>query len=85
MLFVFLLAPSVADVQAAIEYIYPLVYEFKKERTKADLIALELKRRGKKRKRDNFRYNQIPEPDLIVAPILASSDEEDSASDKSWE
>lgn len=33
------LAPSVADVQAAIEYIFPLVYEFRKEKPKNDVHA----------------------------------------------
>lgn len=37
-------APSVADVQAAIEYIYPLVYEFRKERSKEELEALARKK-----------------------------------------
>lgn len=39
--FVFTLAPSVADVQAAIEHIFPLVYEFRKERTPEDLSLLQ--------------------------------------------
>ncbi|KAJ8920903.1 hypothetical protein NQ315_015696, partial [Exocentrus adspersus] len=37
-------APSVADVQAAIEYIFPLVYEFRKERTKEEAEALARKK-----------------------------------------
>ncbi|XP_066157530.1 TATA box-binding protein-like 1 [Euwallacea fornicatus] len=37
-------APSVADVQTAIECIYPLVYEFRKERTKEEIEALAKKR-----------------------------------------
>ncbi|KAJ8980308.1 hypothetical protein NQ317_005229 [Molorchus minor] len=37
-------APSVADVQAAIEYIFPLVYEFRKERTKEEKEALAKKK-----------------------------------------
>ncbi|VEN42666.1 unnamed protein product [Callosobruchus maculatus] len=37
-------APSVADVQAAIEHIFPLVYEFRKERTKEEQEALAKKR-----------------------------------------
>ncbi|XP_019873880.1 TATA box-binding protein-like 1 isoform X1 [Aethina tumida] len=39
-------APSVSDVQAAIEYIFPLVYEFRKERTREELEALAQKRRA---------------------------------------
>lgn len=37
-------APSVADVQAAIEYIFPLVYEFRKERTKEEREAMARKK-----------------------------------------
>lgn len=37
-------APSVADVQAAIEHIFPLVYEFRKERSKEELEALAKKK-----------------------------------------
>jgi transcription initiation factor TFIID TATA-box-binding protein len=37
-------APSVADVQAAIEYIFPLVYEFRKERTPEEIAQLALKK-----------------------------------------
>ncbi|EFA04368.2 TATA box-binding protein-like 1 [Tribolium castaneum] len=37
-------APSVADVQAAIEYIFPLVYEFRKERTPEEAALLALKK-----------------------------------------
>lgn len=37
-------APSVADVQAAIEYIFPLVYEFRKERTPEEIAHLALKK-----------------------------------------
>ncbi|XP_054282390.1 TATA box-binding protein-like 1 [Macrosteles quadrilineatus] len=44
-------APSVSDVQQAIEYIYPLVYQFRKERTKEDELLLQQKRmQGLKRK-----------------------------------
>ncbi|XP_050306595.1 TATA box-binding protein-like 1 [Anthonomus grandis grandis] len=37
-------APSVQAVQAAIEHIYPLVYEFRKERSKEELEALAKKK-----------------------------------------
>ncbi|KAF7271356.1 hypothetical protein GWI33_015714 [Rhynchophorus ferrugineus] len=37
-------APSVADVQAAIEHIFPLVYEFRKERSKEEIEALAKKK-----------------------------------------
>jgi hypothetical protein len=39
------LAPSINAVQAAIEYIYPLVYEFRKERSVEEQFALENKKR----------------------------------------
>lgn len=38
-------APSVADVQSAIEYIFPLVYEFRKEKTAEEMALHALKRR----------------------------------------
>lgn len=38
-------APSVADVQSAIEIIFPLVYEFRKERTPEDLSQLQAAKR----------------------------------------
>lgn len=44
MYFLFVSAPSVADVQAAIEYIFPLVYEFRKERTPEEKAQLALKK-----------------------------------------
>uniref|UniRef100_A0A1B6GA63 TATA box-binding protein-like 1 n=1 Tax=Cuerna arida TaxID=1464854 RepID=A0A1B6GA63_9HEMI len=44
-------APCVNDVQQAIEYIYPLVYQFRKERTKEDeLLASQKSAQGRKRK-----------------------------------
>ncbi|XP_023016397.1 TATA box binding protein-related factor 2 [Leptinotarsa decemlineata] len=48
-------APSVADVQAAIEYIFPLIYEFRKERTKEEKEALA------KKKLRQFGEMPIPE------------------------
>lgn len=46
-------APSVLDVQQAVEYIFPLVYEFRKERTKEDDLVTDQKlaqSHGRKRK-----------------------------------
>lgn len=37
-------APSVADVQSAIEYIFPLVWEFRKERTMEEKRQIDLKK-----------------------------------------
>nr|CAG4641171.1 EOG090X0CO7 [Eulimnadia texana] len=51
-------APSVANVQSAVEHIYPLVYEFRKERTEADIAQ----QRGLKRKlmRDEPESDETP-------------------------
>uniref|UniRef100_A0AAR5PKA8 TATA box-binding protein-like 1 n=1 Tax=Dendroctonus ponderosae TaxID=77166 RepID=A0AAR5PKA8_DENPD len=67
-------APSVADVQAAIEYIYPLIYEFRKERSKEELEALA----KKKQKQDLYS-----DPD----PTLATTDdikEQMDTDDENW-
>lgn len=78
-------APSVADVQAAIEYIFPLVYEFRKERSKEDLLALQWKRKGQKRKR-SFNHIEIEEPDGFEEQLVESSEDEAACeSDKSWD
>ncbi|KAK7789271.1 hypothetical protein R5R35_007375 [Gryllus longicercus] len=76
-------APSVADVQAAIEHIFPLVYEFRKERTKEDILALQLKQRGVKRKR-SFTHIDIEEQDY-EEHFGDTSDEENYGSDESWD
>lgn len=62
----FFLAPCVSSIATAIEHIYPLVYEFKKERTKEDELDLELKRQKKngvrKRKRlDSYGNHEYVE------------------------
>jgi hypothetical protein len=80
-------APSVADVQAAIEHIFPLVYEYRKERTKEDLLALQLRRKGQKRKR-SFAHIEIEDNDEFEEVVeVVSDDEEDENcdSDKSWD
>ncbi|CAB0005825.1 unnamed protein product [Nesidiocoris tenuis] len=38
-------APSVSDVQRAVETIYPLVYEFRKEKTKEDVAMAQLEKK----------------------------------------
>ncbi|KAH1024744.1 hypothetical protein HUJ05_004187 [Dendroctonus ponderosae] len=69
-------APSVADVQAAIEYIYPLIYEFRKERSKEELEALA----KKKQKQDLY---SDPDPTLAT---LATDDikEQMDTDDENW-
>jgi len=80
-------APSVADVQAAIEYIFPLVYEYSKERTKEDLLALQLRRKGQKRKRSFSHIHEIGDNDFVEDMIVISDDDDDANcdSDKSWD
>ncbi|KAI4464324.1 tata-box binding protein [Holotrichia oblita] len=63
-------APSVTDVQAAIEYIFPLVYEFRKERSPEDIQAL------KKRRMSNGVEEYIYEN---------NANEEDTGSDSAWD
>ncbi|PNF28240.1 TATA box-binding protein-like protein 1 [Cryptotermes secundus] len=80
-------APSVADVQAAIEHIFPLVYEYRKERTKEDLLALQLRRKGQKRKR-SFPHIEIEDNDDFGEDVEVMSDDaedENCDSDKSWD
>ncbi|XP_028129374.1 TATA box-binding protein-like 1 [Diabrotica virgifera virgifera] len=57
-------APSVGDVQAAIEYIYPLVYEFRKEFTKEEREAL--------------RRKKLKQQTGSDAPFAEDDDEEDT-------
>lgn len=54
-------APSVADVQAAIEYIFPLVYEFRKEKTAEDLALQAVKKRRLANGEENPLYPSICE------------------------
>ncbi|XP_053983742.1 TATA box-binding protein-like 1 [Hylaeus anthracinus] len=79
-------APNVAAVQAAIEYIYPLVYEFRKERTAEDELALTTKKRRlgiSKRNNEEF----LNDSDYVYEAMF--SDEEDEGeggeSDASWD
>jgi hypothetical protein len=78
----------VADVQAAIEYIFPLVYEYRKERTKEDVLALQLRRKGQKRKRSFAHIHEIGDDDFERDVIVVSDDgeeDENCNSDKSWD
>ncbi|XP_025833007.1 TATA box-binding protein-like protein 1 [Agrilus planipennis] len=66
-------APSVADVQAAIEYIYPLVYEFRKERSAEDMAAIQA---SKKRR----LWGGTEE--VIQDPVYVKEEEEESEGDE---
>jgi hypothetical protein len=70
-------APNVAAVQAAIEYIYPLVYEFRNERIQEDEVTLTArKRKSRKRKLDEYK-----EDDLLYESTISEDEEEN---DVSW-
>lgn len=77
-------APNVASVQAAIEYIYPLVYEFRKERTADDELALPAKRRKLElnKRKDEF----LEEPDLSYESTFSDVEDalDEEESDSSW-
>lgn len=80
-------APNVAAVQAAIEHIYPLVYEFRKERTAEDELALATKKRKlglNKRKLDEFLED---EPDISYESMISDAEDvlEEVGSDGSWD
>ncbi|XP_035726924.1 TATA box-binding protein-like protein 1 [Vespa mandarinia] len=79
-------APNVAAVQAAIEYIYPLVYEFRKERSVEDKLALETKKRRLSRKRNQEEF--LRDTGLLYDPMFSpssSSVDEEVDSDASWD
>uniref|UniRef100_A0A8D9AD57 TATA box-binding protein-like 1 n=4 Tax=Cacopsylla melanoneura TaxID=428564 RepID=A0A8D9AD57_9HEMI len=69
-------APSVSDVQQAIEHIYPLVYEFRKEKTAEDIALAQKRLRSKKRK---LGIND--EPEELEEVFLNQDDVEDSEDD----
>lgn len=79
-------APNVASVQAAIEHIYPLVYEFRKERTAEDELALA----ARKRKLGLSKRNQefLEEPNFLYENMASDMEEDvldDGASGGSWD
>ncbi|KAI5741926.1 hypothetical protein M8J77_001225 [Diaphorina citri] len=70
-------APSVSDVQQAIEHIYPLVYEFRKEKTAEDIILAEKRLKSKKRK-----LGVKDEPEDFEEVILNEDDVSDEDDDE---
>jgi len=73
-------APNVAAVQAAIEYIYPLVYEFRKEQIEEDELTLAVrKRKSCKRKLNEYLED---EPDLLYD---SATSEDEGEKDASWD
>ncbi|XP_024882119.1 TATA box-binding protein-like protein 1 [Temnothorax curvispinosus] len=80
-------APNVASVQAAIEHIYPLVYEFRKERSVEDELALSAKKRklnSNKRKLDEFLDD---EPDISYESMISDAEDalDEVGSEGSWD
>ncbi|KZS00695.1 putative TATA box binding protein-related factor, partial [Daphnia magna] len=47
----FIIAPCVGNVQSAIEHIYPLVFEFRKERSPEDIRTMQATKRSRGFKR----------------------------------
>lgn len=74
-------ARSVGDVQTAIERIFPLVYEFRKERTPADEEIWQAKRA--KRKTSHDIHNLGSHQDSYMELVTLSDDEQ--GSDQSWD
>ncbi|XP_066599597.1 TATA box-binding protein-like 1 [Prorops nasuta] len=76
-------APNVAAVQAAIEHIYPLVYEFRKEKTAEDERAYTLKKQrlmaGETKIQDEFLNDAEPET------VFSGEEAEECNSDASWD
>ncbi|KAL1458513.1 hypothetical protein WDU94_008655 [Cyamophila willieti] len=72
-------APSVSDVQQAIEHIYPLVYEFRKEKTAEDIALANKRLKSKKRKLGiNDEPEELEEIYLNQNDVV-DSDEDDDA------
>lgn len=79
MLLLLFAARSVADVQSAVERIFPLVYEFRKPRSPADEEALRAKRAA----RGPPAPAPPPAPANHAARLLTLSD--DDADADAWE
>ena len=77
--FVFLItAPCVGNVQSAIEHIYPLVFEFRKERSPEDIRTMQATKRSRGFKRkcsSDFGFEADEEC------ITIDDDEEEEAED----
>ena len=83
-LLLFLPAPCVTNIQAAIEHIYPLVNEFRKERTAEDIRSMQ----ATKRARQGIKRKCLDDvPDILdedeIECIDVDDEEEDAESDQS--
>ncbi|CAH1970657.1 unnamed protein product [Acanthoscelides obtectus] len=89
-------APSVADVQAAIEHIFPLVYEFRKERTKEEREALAKKRArhdvpipyelgaAEDEDEDEGAATALARGGVVATSSLAVGDDEEAEMEDAW-
>lgn len=80
-------APCVNNVQSAIEHIYPLVFEFRKERSPEEIAAIQaaIIARGLKRKRHSSFSVKKEEDDDDVCIIEDDDIEEEFDSDQSYD
>lgn len=75
-------ARSVGDVQTAIERIFPLVYEFRKERTPADEEMWQAKRAKRKMSHDIQTLGNNHQSSYLELVTLSDDEQE---SDQSWD
>lgn len=75
-------APSVLDVQQAIEHIYPLVLEFRKERSKEDEQLAEKRRGARKRTYSQMDRNGPPPPQPTPNHETDDDDDDDDFDDE---
>jgi len=75
-------APSVSSVQKAIEYIFPLVYEFRKDKTAEDDVCMRRKSRKGKRTadREDDEFGAVKEEE-----DEQEEEEEDMVDDGGWD
>ena len=79
-------APCVNNVQSAIEHIYPLVFEFRKERSPEEIAAIQaaIIARGLKRKRHSSFSTKKDDDDEDDVCIIEDDDpDEEFDSDQS--
>lgn len=77
-------APCVGNVQSAIEHIYPLVNEFRKERSPEDIRTMQAHRsQGAKRKRSVDEFTMDDQMTYDYIELDDDDEEEDFDSDQS--
>nr|CAG4642009.1 EOG090X0CO7 [Eurycercus lamellatus] len=76
-------APCVGNVQAAIEHIYPLVFEFRKERSPEDIRTMQATKRARQGIKRKCSADNFIEDDEEDMECVAISEEEEFGSDQS--